>query len=155
MQLLIATDVAARGLDVEGVTHVFNYDIPEDADSYVHRIGRTGRAGMTGLAITFYTSADRPMLETIEQELNIIIPKQNNGNSEEKSETEDIKKERNTVHIDKRGMSKARTSTSRNRNDTGRRENRSGGRGSSERRSQTVTSGRNSTKTGSGRKGPR
>ncbi|SMQ83685.1 ATP-dependent RNA helicase DeaD [Bacillus sp. OV166] len=155
VQLLIATDVAARGLDVEGVTHVFNYDIPEDADSYVHRIGRTGRAGMTGLAITFYSSADRSMLETIEQELNIIIPKQNMSNSEEKSETEDVKKERNTVHKDKRGMSKAITSTSRNRNDTGRRENRSGGRSNSERRSQTVTSGRNSTKTGSGRKGPR
>ena len=44
-QLLIATDVAARGLDVEGITHVFNYDIPEDSESYVHRIGRTGRAG--------------------------------------------------------------------------------------------------------------
>jgi ATP-dependent RNA helicase DeaD len=56
LQLLVATDVAARGLDVEGVTHVFNYDIPLDPESYVHRIGRTGRAGMKGMAITFYSS---------------------------------------------------------------------------------------------------
>ena len=53
IQYLIATDVAARGLDVDGVTHVFNYDIPEDVESYIHRIGRTGRAGGSGLAITF------------------------------------------------------------------------------------------------------
>lgn len=53
IQILVATDIAARGLDVEGVTHVFNYDIPRDVDSYIHRIGRTGRAGETGMAITF------------------------------------------------------------------------------------------------------
>ena len=52
-QLLVATDVAARGLDVEGVTHVFNYDIPEDSESYVHRIGRTGRAGSKGSQLLF------------------------------------------------------------------------------------------------------
>ncbi|WP_313799348.1 DEAD/DEAH box helicase [Cytobacillus sp.] len=75
-QLLIATDVAARGLDIDGVTHVFNYDIPQDAESYVHRIGRTGRAGMKGLAITFYSSADRPALDLIEKELRISIQKQ-------------------------------------------------------------------------------
>ncbi len=86
VQLLIATDVAARGLDVEGVTHVFNYDIPQDAESYIHRIGRTGRAGSEGLAITFYSSDDRPTLDLIEKELKINIPKQNIGNSEEKSE---------------------------------------------------------------------
>ncbi|KHD86136.1 DEAD/DEAH box helicase [Bacillus ginsengihumi] len=80
LQLLVATDVAARGLDVEGVTHVFNYDIPQDAESYVHRIGRTGRGGMKGVAITFYSTADRPQLEEIEKELNITIPKQNIGN---------------------------------------------------------------------------
>lgn len=82
IQLLIATDVAARGLDVEGVTHVFNYDIPLDAESYIHRIGRTGRAGTKGLAITFYSSADKPTLEMIEKELNIKIQKQNIGNLE-------------------------------------------------------------------------
>ena len=57
-ELLIATDVAARGLDVSGVTHVINYDCPEDQDTYTHRIGRTGRAGATGVAITFVDWAD-------------------------------------------------------------------------------------------------
>ncbi|MDZ5473907.1 DEAD/DEAH box helicase [Bacillus sp. 31A1R] len=81
IQLLIATDVAARGLDVEGVTHVYNYDIPQDSESYVHRIGRTGRAGMTGLATTLYSSDDRPALDLIERELNIFIDKKNLGNA--------------------------------------------------------------------------
>jgi ATP-dependent RNA helicase DeaD len=82
IQLLIATDVAARGLDVEGVTHVYNYDIPQDAESFIHRIGRTGRAGTKGLAITFYSTDDRPTLDMIEKELNINIQKQNIGNAE-------------------------------------------------------------------------
>ncbi|WP_156030181.1 DEAD/DEAH box helicase [Rossellomorea vietnamensis] len=67
LQLLIATDVAARGLDVEGVTHVFNYDIPQDVESYIHRIGRTGRAGKDGLAITFVALKDKQDLEMIEK----------------------------------------------------------------------------------------
>jgi ATP-dependent RNA helicase DeaD len=81
IQYLIATDVAARGLDVEGVTHVFNYDIPLDTESYIHRIGRTGRAGNEGLALTFYSSKDRPLLDQIETELNIKIEKKNMGNA--------------------------------------------------------------------------
>jgi ATP-dependent RNA helicase DeaD len=81
IQYLIATDVAARGLDVEGVTHVFNYDIPLDTESYIHRIGRTGRAGSEGLALTFYSPKDRPLLDQIETELNIRIEKKNMGNA--------------------------------------------------------------------------
>ncbi|SDR96854.1 ATP-dependent RNA helicase DeaD [Paenibacillaceae bacterium GAS479] len=69
LQVLVATDVAARGLDVEGVTHVFNYDAPTDGDSYIHRIGRTGRAGESGRAITLATQRDRMNLETIEQKI--------------------------------------------------------------------------------------
>ncbi|MDQ6982516.1 MAG: helicase-related protein, partial [Mariprofundus sp.] len=53
LHLLVATDVASRGLHIDGVTHVFNYDLPEDAENYVHRIGRTARAGSTGTAISF------------------------------------------------------------------------------------------------------
>lgn len=152
VQLLIATDVAARGLDVEGVTHVFNYDIPEDTDSYVHRIGRTGRAGMTGLAITFYTSTDRPMLETIEAELNITIAKQNMGNTKEGNEnTLSVHKERSTQK-EKSGIRKTKPSTPRNRNGSGRRENRSDRSRGSERRSPTSKSGSNSSKSGAGRK---
>lgn len=93
LQFLIATDVAARGLDVEGVTHVFNYDIPQDAESYVHRIGRTGRAGMKGIAITLYSSADKQTLEMIEKELSIKITKQNIGNME-KTEKPAVQKTR-------------------------------------------------------------
>jgi ATP-dependent RNA helicase DeaD len=67
IQYLVATDVAARGLDVEGVTHVFNYDIPHDAESYIHRIGRTGRAGQKGVAVTFVAPKDQEFLALIEQ----------------------------------------------------------------------------------------
>jgi ATP-dependent RNA helicase DeaD len=66
IEVLVATDVAARGLDVSGVTHVFNFDIPQDPESYVHRIGRTGRAGKAGEAITFMTPREMNQLRTIE-----------------------------------------------------------------------------------------
>jgi ATP-dependent RNA helicase DeaD len=64
--LLVATDVAARGLDIENVSHVFNYDVPGDPEDYVHRIGRTGRAGRKGIAITFLTPRERSRLSQIE-----------------------------------------------------------------------------------------
>lgn len=67
IQFLVATDVAARGLDVEGVTHVFNYDIPHNVESYVHRIGRTGRAGGTGIAYTLVAPKDMDFLRMIEK----------------------------------------------------------------------------------------
>ena len=69
IEVLVATDVAARGLDISGVTHVINFDIPWDPESYVHRIGRTGRAGRAGDAITLVTSRDYRLLRTIEQTL--------------------------------------------------------------------------------------
>ncbi|MHC1740044.1 MAG: DEAD/DEAH box helicase [Anaerolineaceae bacterium] len=59
LKLLVATDVAARGLDIENVTHVINYDFPQDAEDYVHRIGRTGRAGKTGIALSLITGRER------------------------------------------------------------------------------------------------
>ncbi|MDX2065779.1 MAG: DEAD/DEAH box helicase [Fimbriimonadaceae bacterium] len=65
--LLVATDVAARGLDIETVTHVINYDIPFDVEAYIHRIGRTGRAGRTGTAITLIEGKQRRQLEVIER----------------------------------------------------------------------------------------
>ncbi|MEJ5346966.1 MAG: DEAD/DEAH box helicase [Chloroflexus sp.] len=67
LDVLVATDVAARGLDIAEVSHVINYDVPTDPESYVHRIGRTGRAGREGVAITFITPRERRMLQIIER----------------------------------------------------------------------------------------
>ncbi|TXN31392.1 DEAD/DEAH box helicase [Lacisediminihabitans profunda] len=67
LDILVATDVAARGLDVERISHVVNYDIPIDTESYVHRIGRTGRAGRSGAAISFVTPRERRLLTAIER----------------------------------------------------------------------------------------
>lgn len=69
INILAATDVAARGIDVDDVSHVINYDLPEDAETYVHRIGRTGRAGANGVAITFYTEAQSRDVREIERYL--------------------------------------------------------------------------------------
>jgi len=66
-EILVATDVAARGLDISGVTHVYNFDIPQDPESYVHRIGRTGRAGKAGMAVTLVTPREMGHLRLIEQ----------------------------------------------------------------------------------------
>ncbi len=67
IDILVATDVAARGIDISGVTHVYNYDIPQDPDSYVHRVGRTGRAGHHGVSITFVTPNEMEYLHEIEK----------------------------------------------------------------------------------------
>ncbi len=69
VKMLVATDVAQRGLDVEGISHVVNYDVPLDPEDYVHRIGRTGRAGATGTAITFVTAGDLGAMKSLEHRL--------------------------------------------------------------------------------------
>ncbi|MDT8369204.1 MAG: DEAD/DEAH box helicase [Longimicrobiales bacterium] len=69
VRVLVATDVAQRGLDVEGISHVVNYDVPQDPEDYVHRIGRTGRAGASGRAFTFVTASDIGNLRTLEHHL--------------------------------------------------------------------------------------
>jgi superfamily II DNA/RNA helicase len=75
INMLVASDVAARGLDIKGVSHVFNYDTPHHAEDYVHRIGRTGRAGKTGIAITFATEADAENVAEIEKLIGQKIPR--------------------------------------------------------------------------------
>lgn len=67
IEILVATDVAARGLDISGVTHVYNFDIPQDPESYVHRVGRTGRAGKHGIAITFVSPREMGQLRNVER----------------------------------------------------------------------------------------
>jgi ATP-dependent RNA helicase DeaD len=73
VKLLVATDIAARGLDVEHVTHVINYDVPNSSETYVHRIGRTGRVGRTGRAITFVTPDQRDEIARIERDVKTAI----------------------------------------------------------------------------------
>ncbi|MFV3131791.1 DEAD/DEAH box helicase [Niveispirillum sp. KHB5.9] len=72
---LVATDIAARGIDVDLITHVFNFDLPEVPDAYVHRIGRTGRAGRAGTAVSLVAPADRPLLKQIEKVTRQSIPR--------------------------------------------------------------------------------
>lgn len=74
-QILVATDIAARGIDIEGITHVFNYDVPRDVDYYIHRIGRTGRAGNDGLSVMFATGADEDWVRRIEHSIHATITK--------------------------------------------------------------------------------
>lgn len=99
ISVLVATDVAARGIDIDGVTHVVNYDMPVEAESYVHRVGRTGRAGAEGIAISFCTPTEKEELlaieKIIEQRLEseepfgpirfVAAPKKNSGRSNSRS----------------------------------------------------------------------
>ncbi len=82
LDILIATDVAARGLDVERISLVVNYDIPMDAESYVHRIGRTGRAGRAGRALLFVENRERRLLRNIERTMKLTIPEVDLPNAE-------------------------------------------------------------------------
>ena len=73
IQVLVASDIAARGLDVDGVTHVFNFGIPNNIEYYVHRICRTGRAGTTGISITYATPEDGNLLRKLEKSIHETI----------------------------------------------------------------------------------
>ena len=75
MRVLVATDVAARGLDIERLPHVVNYDLPQVPEDYVHRIGRTGRAGENGVALSLVSPEEKPLLVAIEKLLTYAIPK--------------------------------------------------------------------------------
>ena len=75
LRVLVATDIAQRGLDISGISHVINYDVPQQPEDYVHRIGRTGRAAATGDAFTFMSPDEIAMVRTIERVLGRPIPR--------------------------------------------------------------------------------
>ena len=74
IRVLVATDIAARGIDIDDLTHVFNYDLPDVPETYVHRIGRTGRAGNAGVAIAFCDENEKEELRAIQKLINKVIP---------------------------------------------------------------------------------
>ncbi|MDP4170219.1 MAG: DEAD/DEAH box helicase [Bacillota bacterium] len=108
---LVATDVAARGIDIENISTVFNYDLPMEKESYVHRTGRTGRAGKSGKAITFVTPYESKFLSQIEQYIGFEIPKMTAPSKEEvarckaaldeKKNTRPMKKKAKSEHLNK------------------------------------------------------
>ena len=119
IQLLVATDVAARGLDIEGVTHVFNYDIPQDTESYIHRIGRTGRAGGDGASYTFIAAKDQSFIQMIEKGIGKkLARKKVEGALPAHEERESGRN--NDQRRDKRSSYKSGSSSNRNRSTGGR-----------------------------------
>ena len=107
--VLVATDIAARGIDVTGISHVVNYDMPDTAEAYIHRTGRTGRASRTGEALTFATVEDRRMLKAIEQVLDKHMQRQPMAamGATPPSVTETSERERSTARGQRRGAKKA------------------------------------------------
>ena len=139
--VLVATDVAARGIDIDGVSHVINYDMPVEAESYVHRIGRTGRAGATGIAISFCTPDEHEELEAIEkligQKLDLEMP------YGQPSAPRGNKPKRGGGRSRRGGSSYGKSNQSRNR--------KSGGRAGDGNRSNARSSSRSSGANQSGR----
>lgn len=92
IHVLIATDVASRGIDIEGITHVINFDLPREPEAYVHRIGRTGRAGREGTAIAFCTQGERSELQAIERQIGHKLPVSEHSSPVKSSAPEQPKK---------------------------------------------------------------
>ncbi|MGD9864837.1 MAG: DEAD/DEAH box helicase [Pseudodonghicola sp.] len=111
LRILVASDVAARGLDVPSVSHVFNFDVPSHAEDYVHRIGRTGRAGRAGKAITICSSRDEKLLDAVERLVQKQIPRLDNPlkGAAPEVEAEDSQEEKTTS----RSRASSRSSSSR------------------------------------------
>lgn len=108
LQILVATDIVARGIDIEGVTHVINYDIPDSVDSYIHRIGRTGRIGNLGMAITFVTDRDRDEFAAIRRKLKADIGKKEMKREKLQARSKDTKPKEKSDSRGKEGREKKR-----------------------------------------------
>jgi ATP-dependent RNA helicase RhlE len=93
IRILVATDVAARGIDIPGVSHVYNYDLPEVAESYVHRIGRTARAGADGQAVAFCTAEERHLLKAIEKLMGMRVDAQGDPQAADEGEAQAPRKQ--------------------------------------------------------------
>jgi ATP-dependent RNA helicase RhlE len=122
-RVLVATDIAARGIDVDGVSHVINYDMPDAAESYVHRIGRTGRAGASGIALSFCDNDERGVLKDIERLMGRRVPVATGGAASE-APSRDASQERSPAQH-------------RNRSETPRRDAPQGGPAQHRTRSET------------------
>ncbi|MFD2116161.1 DEAD/DEAH box helicase [Paenibacillus yanchengensis] len=116
LQLLVATDVAARGIDVEGITHVFNYDTPPDGEHYIHRIGRTGRAGSEGIAITLATPYDKQTIFTIERSIGEAIKRQPAPAARHTDEEELPDKKQRSIKPNRNKKSNSRTNKANSSN---------------------------------------
>ena len=124
IQILVATDIAARGLDVEGITHVINYDIPEDAESYIHRIGRTGRIGNLGMAVTIITERDKSALALIERKIKMDFnPKAIEGEKSKGKKREDVRAPKKHIKAKRQGDERGKSPGYKKR-PTGKKNNR-------------------------------
>ena len=90
----MATDIAARGIDIDDLTHVINFDLPEQAETYVHRIGRTARAGASGEAITFFCYQEKDLLKEVEKFIHQSIPTVDNPYYPMEDLSDPVKKEK-------------------------------------------------------------
>lgn len=113
IRVLVATDIAARGIDVDGLTHVINYDLPDVPETYVHRIGRTGRAGHSGIAISFCDDDEKSALKDIEKTIGKSIPVINNVEFDTMVITKEVTQKKQS---DKKTPNKKTTDTSRKPN---------------------------------------
>jgi superfamily II DNA/RNA helicase len=104
IRTLVATDIAARGIDVDGVSHVINYDLPNIPESYVHRIGRTARAGADGIAISFCSRDEAPFLRDIERLIRITIPSTDQRTDRRPATATTQAPRQNTRHADANGQ---------------------------------------------------
>lgn len=121
INLLVASDVAARGLDIKGVSHVFNFDAPWHPDDYVHRIGRTGRAGAKGKAFTFVTKADEEAIDNIEKLIGLKIERLGKQATESTDDPQQERPARRKAPAEPKERREAKTPTRPAKSDSGKR----------------------------------